>query len=230
MQDKQPYEFFYECEVSLLDSPLWLQHPIRNLTIHKEVIGHLPLGGLSHICLTLEPTILDQLSPIVKLGDEGGPCGINVRAIEKHTNNWRRSIYPFASDQDVHKRCMFGCIGPPVQLRIESFHIGGLQITHHFFDIAANIPSNPLQPMFGEYSMDGRHSAITPSEKPPLQCQGPGHYPLVVGHLGITIYFILTLNTPPVGFISNRSKDGSLLCLSRISTISLIKQRQTGPK
>ena len=155
------------------------------------MVWYQPLGGISHIRLTLELVIRDQLPPIVKLNSGE----INVRAIENPVNGQQRNINPLAPNSDVLQRCMFGWGGPPVQLRPESRHILGVELLHHFFAIAAHISSRPLQPMSGEYRMDGRHSGNTPSEKPLLECQGPGYDPPVVRHLDINIYLILTLDT-----------------------------------
>ena len=108
------------------------------------MLCYTPLSGLSHIQLTLELTVLDQLPPIVKLGGEGGPSGINVYAIEKSVNGRQRNINSLAMDTDVLKRFKSGWIGPRVQLRPESRHIGGIEFSHHFFAIAAHILSRPL--------------------------------------------------------------------------------------
>lgn len=48
-----------------------MHHSIESLTIYGEVLCNTPLGGLSHIWLTMEPTISDQLPLIVKLCSEG---------------------------------------------------------------------------------------------------------------------------------------------------------------
>ena len=113
---------------------------------------------------------------------------------------------------------------PIIQTETESRHIGGLEISHHFFAIAAYIPSRPLLQMSSGYSMDGQHSGKTAAENPPLEFQGPVHDPFVIGQLGINLYLILTLEKPLVGLISNGRGDDSLRCWSRINTISLIKR------
>ena len=120
--------------------------------------------------------------------------------------------------------CMFGWGGPPYQLRPKKHHIGGVELSHHFFAKVAHILSHQLQPMSSEYSIDGRHIGKTPRENPALECHGPNHDPLVVGHLGTNVYLILTLNKPSFGLIKNWSGDDSLRFLSRINTITIIRR------
>ena len=72
--DNQPQKFHCESQ----DVPLQLGHPVGTLSINVQVQGHPPLGGLSQRWLTQELAIFDNLPPVVKLGGERSPVGINI--------------------------------------------------------------------------------------------------------------------------------------------------------
>ena len=58
-----------------------MQHPVRTLTINRDVLGNPSLGDLSHIFLALEMALLNKIPPVIKLGSEGGPVGISINTV-----------------------------------------------------------------------------------------------------------------------------------------------------
>ena len=79
--DQYPDKFGHECKVGLPDDPYVLQHRICTLTIHINVLGYLPFGGLSHPQITLKMALLNKVQAIVKLRGKELPGSICVSAI-----------------------------------------------------------------------------------------------------------------------------------------------------
>ena len=81
MTDQYPDELRSKPEVGLLDKSSGLQHPICILTIHENMLGYQPLGGLSHHRITLEVALLYHLPLLVKLGGKGLPGSICISIV-----------------------------------------------------------------------------------------------------------------------------------------------------
>ena len=81
MANNQQQKLRRESQVSLLDGPLRLGHPLGTLSIDRQVQGHPPLGGLSQRWLTQELDIFNNLPSVVKLGSERSPISINIITI-----------------------------------------------------------------------------------------------------------------------------------------------------
>ena len=109
-----PKKLGYEVKVSLIDTSLGLQHQIGSLTIDRKVLCNPTLSCISQLWLTLEPAIFNQLPPIVELGDERCPGGINICAIDIPADNRQENVNPLATDSDVSQWSMFSMGCPPV--------------------------------------------------------------------------------------------------------------------
>lgn len=81
MADQETNELGSKFEVGLLDKASRLQQPVCTLTIHRNVLGDLPLGGLSQILVSHEMTLISQLPVVVKLGCKGDPSDISISAV-----------------------------------------------------------------------------------------------------------------------------------------------------
>ena len=116
VEDNQPQKPRREGQVRLLDGSLRLGHPVSTLSINGQVQGHPHLGGLYQGWLTRELAIFDNLPPVVKLGGERGPVGINILAVWIPADGRQRDIKLNAMYSDMLQWVVFGGGSPPINM------------------------------------------------------------------------------------------------------------------
>ena len=71
--------------------------------MNRQVHGHPPLGGLSQPWLMQEFAILYNLPPVVKLGGERGPIGLNILVVQIPADGRQRDVDMYAAYSDMVK-------------------------------------------------------------------------------------------------------------------------------